>query len=108
NGPGNADQVITEDDLKTCASLEICLQGRLSGVVFRNGVPYSTRSMDTPMGIIVDGMQMGGEEISMISAADVESVEVLRTIGNLAVYGSFGSGGIIIITTKRGDGARTS
>lgn len=108
NGPGNADQVITEESLQTCPSLIVCLQGRLRGVVFRSGVPYSTRSMDIPMGIIVDGMRMEGEDLAMINSADVETVEVLRTVGHLTLYGSFGNGGIIIITTKRGDGISTS
>src|SRR5690606_33262198 len=61
NGPGNADQVLGEDDLKNCSDLTICLQGRLMGVMFKNGIPYSTRSMDIPMQVIVDGMYMEGE-----------------------------------------------
>ena len=106
NGPGNADQVLEAKDLETCPSLEICLQGRLTGVIFQNGVPYSTRSMNIPMGLIVDGMQMEGSELSLISAMDVETIEVLRNAHYLTMYGSFGAGGLIIITTKRGDGAR--
>lgn len=106
NGPGNADQVLDAKDLETCPSLEICLQGRLTGVIFQNGVPYSTRSMNIPMGLIVDGMQMEGSELSLISSMDVETIEVLRNAHYLSMYGSFGAGGIIIITTKRGDGAR--
>src|SRR5690606_4900765 len=47
NGPGNADQVLTAADLTTgCVSLADCLQGRLLGVVFRNGIAYSTRSIN--------------------------------------------------------------
>ncbi|MFB2119016.1 TonB-dependent receptor plug domain-containing protein [Parapedobacter sp. 2B3] len=104
NGPGNADQVITAEDLAMgCPSLNTCLQGRLVGVIFRNGVPYSTRSPNQPMQIIMDGMYMEAEALSMISPFDVETIEVLRGIGNIAVYGSMGSGGVIIITTKRGD-----
>ncbi len=106
NGPGNADQVITAEELSMgCTSLEICLQGRLLGVIFRNGVPYSTRSPNQPMQIVMDGMYMEGDALSMISPFDVETIEVLRGIGNTAVYGSMGSGGVLIITTKRGDGS---
>ncbi len=105
NGPGNADQVLTAEDLSIgCSSLEICLQGRLAGVIFRNGIPYSTRSPSQPMQVVMDGMFMEGDALAMISPFDVETIEVLRGIGNTAVYGSRGSGGIIIITTKRGDG----
>ncbi|WP_257669474.1 TonB-dependent receptor plug domain-containing protein [Parapedobacter tibetensis] len=104
NGPGNADQVITADELMMgCASLDMCLQGRLLGVVFRNGVPYSTRSQNTPMQVVMDGMFMEGDALSMINPFDVETIEVLRGVGNTAIYGSRGGGGVLIITTKRGD-----
>src|SRR5690606_34397930 len=33
NGPGNADQILTTKDLQSCPSLEVCLQGRLTGVI---------------------------------------------------------------------------
>jgi len=105
NGPGNADQVLTSDDLMMgCSSLAICLQGRLVGVIFRNGIPYSTRSMNQPMQIVVDGMFLEGDALEMINPFDVETIEVLRGVGNTTIYGSRGSGGVIVITTKRGDG----
>lgn len=104
NGAGNADQVITADQLMMgCSTLEQCLQGRLLGVMFRNGIPYSTRSMNQPMQIILDGMFMEGDALSMISPFDVETIEVLRNVGNTAIYGSRGGGGVLVITTKRGD-----
>lgn len=105
NGPGNADQVITAEDLsRGCNTLEMCLQGRLVGVIFRNGIPYSTRSPGMPMQIVLDGMYMEPEALSYINPFDVETIEVLRNVSNTAIYGSRGSGGLLIITTKRGDG----
>ncbi|GGG78641.1 TonB-dependent receptor [Parapedobacter pyrenivorans] len=104
NGAGNADQVITAEDLSMgCATLAMCLQGRLVGVLFRNGVPYSTRSFNQPMQIVLDGMFMEADALSMINPFDVETIEVLRGVGNTAIYGSRGGGGVLIITTKRGD-----
>ena len=104
NGPGNADQVITADELTMgCTTLDLCLQGRLLGVVFRNGIPYSTRSFDQPMQIVLDGMFMEPDALSIINPFDVETVEVLRNVGNTAIYGIRGGGGVLIITTKRGD-----
>src|SRR3546814_19702027 len=55
------------------------------------------------MQVILDGMYMEGDALSMISPSDVETVEVLRGIGNTAIYGSRGGGGVLIITPKRGD-----
>jgi len=108
NGPGNADQVISGDELyfNGCPTLDICLQGRLVGVRFVNGIPYSTRSMNRPMQIILDGMYMDASALNIINPFDVASVEVLRTVGNTAIYGMWGSNGVLVITTRRGDQPR--
>lgn len=101
NGAGNADQVISADDLATCSSLEVCLNGRLTGVTFRGGIPYSTRS-GGEMQVILDGMYVEGDMLSMTPPMDVESIEVLRNVNYTAIYGSFGGNGLIVITTKSG------
>lgn len=107
NGPGRADQIIVADELMMgCPTLDICLQGRLLGVIFRNGMAYSTRSAgmsDLPMQIVLDGMFMEAEALSIINPFDVETVEVLRRPENTAIYGMRGGGGVLVITTKRGD-----
>lgn len=104
NGPGNADQVIVADDLLAgCMTLDMCLQGRLLGVVFRNGIPYSTRSFNQPMQIILDGLFLEASALSMIHPFDVETIEVLRRPNTTAIYGTRGGGGVLVITTKRGD-----
>jgi len=103
NGSGNADQVLTEEDLANCFTLEQCLAGRLAGVRWQNGIPYSTRS-NGPMQIVLDGMYIESDQISMLSAPDIASIEVLRNINYTSIYGSYGGNGLILITTKRGDG----
>ncbi|WP_316816981.1 carboxypeptidase-like regulatory domain-containing protein [Pedobacter nyackensis] len=108
NGAGNADYVITAEMLGTCPTLSMCLQGRVAGLIIRNGVPYLIRNMNQPMQIIVDGMNVGSEFLDNIMPMDVESIEVLKSIGNTAIYGSQGGGGLLIITTKRGGGVSTS
>jgi len=108
NGAGRADFVMTADQLSTCVTLSQCLQGRLPGVIFRGNIPYLMRSQDTPIQIIVDGMQMEADFLDNVVPSDVESIELLKSIGNTAIYGSRGGGGVIIITTKRGDGGRST
>jgi len=49
-------------------------------------------------------MEVEGEFLDNLSPNDIETIEVLRSAGNTAIYGSRGSGGVIIITTKRGGG----
>lgn len=107
NGPGNADQVISAEDLETCATLEMCLNGRLMGVMFRNGIPYTTRG-GGEMQVILDGMYVESDMLSMINPVDVQSVEVLRNVNYTAIYGSFGGNGLIIITSKTGADAMRS
>lgn len=107
NGPGNADQVISAEDLERCATLEMCLNGRLMGVMFRNGVPYTTRG-GGEMQVVLDGMYVEGDMLSMINPADVQSVEVLRNVNYTSIYGSYGGNGLIIITSKTGADAMRS
>lgn len=89
----------------TCFNLVQCLQGRVAGLIFKNDVPYLMRNGNTPMQIILDGMNVEADFLTSIQPADVETVEVLKSIGNTAIYGSRGGGGVLIITTKRGGGS---
>lgn len=104
NGAGHADAVITAEQLQNCSTLSQCLQGRVAGLIIKNGVPYLMRNGDTPMQIVVDGMNVDGDFLDNITPFDVETIEVLKSIGNTAIYGSRGGGGVLIITTKRGGG----
>jgi hypothetical protein len=106
NGAGNADQVITSDVIEKfgCFTIDQCLQGRLTGVIFRGGIPYSTRSLggNYPMQIIVDGIYVEGDFLTTIPPTTIASIEVMRTVGNTAIYGSRGGNGVLLINTKRG------
>ncbi|RZK56071.1 MAG: TonB-dependent receptor [Pedobacter sp.] len=105
NGPGNADLVITEKDLQNAILLSQYLQGRVAGVQITNGQAFLTRAMamggPRPMQVMLDGMNMGTEfRLDDIVVQDIESIEVLKSIGNTAIYGS--ANGVLVITTKRG------
>jgi hypothetical protein len=108
NGAGNADAILVASDLTTCYNLSFCLQGRVSGVVIQSGIAYLTRNLYTynsaplPMLLVVDGVQVEPTYLSIINPLEVETIEVLKNIGNITIYGLNGSGGVLIITTKRG------
>lgn len=114
NGPGHADQVLTYHDLTSCNDLIFCLSGKVREVSFKqviiNGIPYvipySTNAMGKAMLIVLDGQPFnpldGSFSLMNFNARDVQSVEVLRTPGFVASYGMMGSGGVLVITTKRG------
>src|SRR5690606_28209431 len=118
NGPGNADQAITGNELTACLTLRACLEGRLAGVICRTietnvgpvGIPHSTRG--GAMLVVVDGWTMdpnsesgqsdigGIFEQGMLDASQVVSIEVLRSPSLTTVYGVGGRNGVIIITTR--------
>lgn len=104
NGSGNADKIITSEELQNAPTLEFALQGKVAGLMFRNGQAYFMRNGDNPVQIILDGMYVEPEFLNSISPQDVESVEILKNISYTAIYGSRGGGGVIVINTKRGGG----
>src|SRR5690606_30904461 len=107
NGRGNSDQMIGAEVMETCTTIEMCLNGRLMGVMIRNGIPYTTRG-GGEMQVILEGMYVENDMLSMINPMDVQSVEVLRNINYTAIYGSYGGNGLIIITSKSGADAMRS
>ncbi len=101
NGAGNADQVLTGDQIGMGLTDLSMLEGRLIGVMFRNGVPYSTRGGQ--MAVYLDGMKLQADELNMIVMSDIASIEVLRSISYTGIYGgSGGPGGELILTSKDG------
>jgi TonB-dependent starch-binding outer membrane protein SusC len=91
-------------------SLDQALQGRAAGVtVINNGAPgfastirvrgISTVNDANPL-FVVDGIV--STNISNISPSDIESIEVLKDASTTAIYGSLGSNGVIMVTTKKG------
>ena len=63
---------------------------------------------------VIDGVQItndGGigdvSSLSTINPNDIESIEVLKDASSTAIYGSRGSNGVVLITTKRGKSGPT-
>jgi TonB-linked SusC/RagA family outer membrane protein len=97
---------------KPIVRVEEALQGTVPGVTVQsvNGMPgaglavrirgtASINNNNDPL-YVIDG-QIGGD-ISTISPNDIESIEVLKDASATAIYGSRGSTGVVIITTKLG------
>ncbi len=51
---------------------------------------------------VVDGFPMGNDALNMFNTNDIESITVLKDASATSIYGSRGSNGVILITTKRG------
>jgi TonB-linked SusC/RagA family outer membrane protein len=92
------------------SGLDQALQGRAAGLtVISNGAPgyastmrvrgISTVNDANPL-YVVDGVVT--TSISNLSPSDIESIEVLKDASTAAIYGSLGSNGVIMVTTKKG------
>ena len=97
------------------------IQGKVAGVnvISNDGTPgggaqirirggSSLNASNDPL-IVIDGMAMDNDgvkglsnKLSMINPQDIESFNVLKDASATAIYGSRGSNGVIIITTKKG------
>lgn len=88
------------------------LQGKVAGlsVVNRGGNPNQEpvirlRGISTVGGnqqplVVIDGI-LGGS-LNSVDPADIENITVLKDGSAAAIYGSRGSAGVIVVTTKRG------
>lgn len=70
------------------------------------GVTSATAGND-PL-YIVDGVPLENFNMSQLNNNDIESIEVLKDASSAAIYGSRGSNGVIIITTKKGTSEKMS
>lgn len=97
------------------------LEGKVAGVniISNDGAPgsgaqirirggSSLNASNDPL-IVIDGLAMDNEGVkglsnllSMVNPQDIESFSVLKDASATAIYGSRGSNGVIIITTKKG------
>ncbi|WP_298899902.1 TonB-dependent receptor [uncultured Psychroserpens sp.] len=62
---------------------------------------------DSGPAVVVDGVVVNSEFLGNIDMNDVESFEVLKDAASAAIYGSEGSNGVILITTKSGQEGKT-
>lgn len=104
------------DDIRDAPvlSVDLALQGRIPGadIMASTGEPGATTSIrirgtrsitatNEPL-IVVDGVIDGISNLSDINTADIQSISVLKDASATAIYGTRGSNGVIIITTKQG------
>lgn len=110
---------VKSEDLQAFPVLDAvqALQGRAAGVVVQSnnggepGAPISIQirgntsinASSAPL-IVVDGF-VGA---TMPQANDIASMEVLKDASATAIYGSRGSNGVILVTTKRGVTGKTT
>lgn len=107
---------VNMDDLQKAPvrSFEEALAGRVAGVqvVSNDGQPgaastitirgNSSISQDNSPLYVIDGFPMENPDNNALNPSEIESIEVLKDASSTAIYGSRGTNGVIIITTKKG------
>lgn len=68
-----------------------------------DGVPFTSTAISTDSQILPGG----ASPLNNINPLDIESIEVLKDADATAIYGSRGSNGVILITTKKASSSQT-
>jgi TonB-linked SusC/RagA family outer membrane protein len=125
---------VTAEDIANTplAGVDAALQGKMPGVqVMQNGGnpgngislrirgPASLNAGNQPL-YVVDGVPilqenytqlgLGGQDVTAISSLnpdEIASIDVLKDAAATAIYGSRGSNGVVLITTRRGQAGRS-
>ena len=106
---------------KPSNSIESLMQGRVAGVQVTNNSQEpgassivrvrgnsSVNGSNAPL-LVVDGFPFGDAgNLAQINPQDIISMEVLKDASASAIYGSRGANGVILITTNKAGGNRTS
>lgn len=111
-----ASSKVSERDMKNVpvASFDQVLQGKVPGltVLSSSGAPGTSASIFirgqgsiqgqvSPL-FIVDGIPVEQGVFQGMNSNDFQSIDILRDASAAALYGSRGSSGVIVVTTKRG------
>jgi TonB-linked SusC/RagA family outer membrane protein len=105
-------------DQRPITSAAQAIEGRAAGVqvIQPSGMPgtslsirvrgaTSVQASNEPL-YVVDGIT--SDDISNLSANDIESIQVLKDASSAAIYGARASNGVVLITTKRGHSGKTT
>ncbi len=68
---------------------------------------FGSVNADSGPAVVVDGLVVDSDFLGNLDMNDIESFEVLKDAASAAIYGSEGSNGVIMITTKSGQAGKT-
>ena len=105
---------------QSSASLEDRLQGKVAGLMISTGSGQpgssdvkirirgtgSINGSNTPL-YILDGVMIEAAQFASLNNDDIADIQVLKDASATAIYGSRGSNGVIVITSKRGKEGKT-
>lgn len=107
---GYAVQKVKTEGLSTSKGVDIAssLTGKIAGLNIQNSTEFNEPPVmklrgETPL-LIIDGVPYGNMTLSEIASDDILSIDVLKGATASALYGSRGTSGAIMVTTKKGSG----
>lgn len=109
---GYATQSVKGNTLQTVKGIDVAtsLTGKISGMVVKNSPEFANAPDVTIRGavplIVIDGVPYGNMSLRDVPSDDIETINVLKGATASALYGERGGNGAIMITTKRGAGAK--
>ncbi len=68
---------------------------------------FGSINADSGPAVVVDGLVVDPDFLGNLDMNDIQSFEVLKDAASAAIYGSEGSNGVIMITTKSGQAGKT-
>ncbi len=112
---------VKAEDINAFATSNVlqALQGRSSGVMVKqnSGSPggavsvrirgtNSIQGSNEPL-YVIDGFPSSSSRPTVLDNANIESLEILKDASAVAIYGSRGANGVVLITTKKGKEGKT-
>lgn len=118
NLSGAVSQIDTKDiERRPIADISKGLQGMVPNlnIDFMSGEPGKAAQINirgeaslnggSPL-ILIDGIESNVDEMNRLLPADIASISVLKDAASAAIYGARAAFGVILITTKQGEGDR--
>ena len=68
---------------------------------------FGSVTADSGPAVVIDGLVVDADFLGNMNMNDIESFEILKDAASAAIYGSEGSNGVILITTKSGKAGKT-
>ncbi len=100
------------------STIDQALAGRIAGVniIAADAAPGAqaqvtirggSLSQDASPLYVIDGFPMENFDLATLDSKNIESIDVLKDASSIAIYGSRGANGVIIINTKQGTVGKT-
>lgn len=115
-------EVVKSDEIQFQSSptLESRIQGKSAGVLISRGSGQpgsnnlnilirgtgSINGSNTPL-YIMDGVMVEPAQFASLSSNDIADIQILKDASAIAIYGSRGANGVVVISTKGGSAGKT-